>query len=231
MMRMSKKPVATGTLIQSAWFMAALTFVGGYIDAYTFVMRGGVFANNQTGNVAQLGIRLAGGNWMGALDALLPMLATIAGAMLAEHLKVRNPAIAPYRWQRQILVIEGLALIACGFVPVSVPHAVVNLTLSFIAAFQLSAFRSFEGLVHNTTISTGNLRTLGQLIYQALFVDKDTAFRAKTVRYLLVFSSFILGALLGTVGSKLIDIKSIWLCLLPLAWTFWVHRRSVPEAK
>ena len=38
-----------------------LAMVGGYLDAYTFVGRGGVFANAQTGNIVLLGIYAAQG--------------------------------------------------------------------------------------------------------------------------------------------------------------------------
>ena len=36
-----------------------LCLAGGFLDAYTFVTRGGVFANAQTGNIVLLGLELA----------------------------------------------------------------------------------------------------------------------------------------------------------------------------
>ena len=38
-----------------------LSLTGGMLDAYTYVQRGGVFANAQTGNIVKLGILLAQG--------------------------------------------------------------------------------------------------------------------------------------------------------------------------
>ena len=38
-----------------------LALAGGYLDAYTYLCRGGVFANAQTGNMVLLGIRAAEG--------------------------------------------------------------------------------------------------------------------------------------------------------------------------
>ena len=35
-----------------------LTLCGGYLDAYTYFVRGGVFANAQTGNIIKLGIQM-----------------------------------------------------------------------------------------------------------------------------------------------------------------------------
>lgn len=40
-----------------------LAIAGGYLDVYTYVCRGGVFANAQTGNIVLLGINVADGNW------------------------------------------------------------------------------------------------------------------------------------------------------------------------
>ena len=40
---------------------ALLTVGGGFLDAYTYFTRGGVFSNAQTGNLVLLAIRLAEG--------------------------------------------------------------------------------------------------------------------------------------------------------------------------
>ena len=37
---------------------AVLAVVGGFLDAYTYICRGAVFANAQTGNIVLMGIRL-----------------------------------------------------------------------------------------------------------------------------------------------------------------------------
>ena len=39
-----------------------LTLTGGFLDAYTFMLRGGTFANAQTGNIVMTGVNLAKGN-------------------------------------------------------------------------------------------------------------------------------------------------------------------------
>lgn len=36
-----------------------LALAGGFLDAYTYLLRGGVFANAQTGNIVLFGIHLA----------------------------------------------------------------------------------------------------------------------------------------------------------------------------
>ena len=212
-------------LTESAFFMSILTFIGGYQDAYTFITRGGVFSNNQTGNVAKLGISLWQQNWASAFDACMPLIATILGAFFAEHIKNRNSLSRQFAWQQALLRIEAVLLFAVGFVPVTVPHFPVNLAVAFIASMQLSAFRSFEGWTHNTTICTGNLRSTGQYLYRAFFVERNTAYRKKTGRYLFVFSCFVLGAVIGTGLSMWLGSYSSIVCVLPLIVLAVRHQR------
>ena len=47
-----------------------LCFVGGFLDAYTYVSRGGVFANAQTGNLVLLALGFARGDGLSALRYL-----------------------------------------------------------------------------------------------------------------------------------------------------------------
>ena len=52
-----------------------LTMVGGFLDAYTYFERGGVFANAQTGNIVKLGIALSNGARDAYLAYLMPICA------------------------------------------------------------------------------------------------------------------------------------------------------------
>ena len=63
-----------------SYFVAALlSITGGFLDAYTFVSRDGVFANAQTGNFARLAISLAEGSWERALRYVIPILFFVIG--------------------------------------------------------------------------------------------------------------------------------------------------------
>lgn len=61
-----------------------LALTGGFLDAYTYVSRGGVFANAQTGNMVLLGIRLSEGAWRQAAYYFVPIVAFAAGVLLAD---------------------------------------------------------------------------------------------------------------------------------------------------
>ena len=70
---------------------ALLTFVGGFLDAYTFVSHA-VFANAQTGNVVLFGVETASRHWHAALLRLIPIAAFVVGVVAAEHWVVRTSA-------------------------------------------------------------------------------------------------------------------------------------------
>ena len=59
-----------------------LAIAGGYLDVYTYVCRGGVFANAQTGNIVLLGISVADGNWDRIWFYTFPILAFMAGILI-----------------------------------------------------------------------------------------------------------------------------------------------------
>jgi len=67
-----------------------LTLAGGFLDAFTFVGHGGVFANAQTGNVVLLGVEAAAGRWSAAVRHVPALLAYVAGVATAETMM--NPA-------------------------------------------------------------------------------------------------------------------------------------------
>lgn len=65
--------------------MLALT--GGFLDAYTYITRGGVFANAQTGNIVLMGINLAKGDFERVIHYVVPILAFALGILLSEIIK------------------------------------------------------------------------------------------------------------------------------------------------
>jgi uncharacterized membrane protein YoaK (UPF0700 family) len=65
----------------------ALATVGGFLEAYTYVTRDGVFANAQTGNIARMGLNLAQGNVLLTLRYLIPVIAFMVGVTVSLQLR------------------------------------------------------------------------------------------------------------------------------------------------
>ena len=103
-----------GQMSESLVLGLLLALAGGFFDAYTYLCRGGVFANAETGNIVLLGAHLAEGDWEKALRYLLPIVAFAFGVLSAElvkrRFKSRQNRDINIHW-RQIVVLGEMVLV------------------------------------------------------------------------------------------------------------------------
>lgn len=194
---------------ESIPFGVLLAIVGGFLDAYTFIGRGGVFANAQTGNIVLLGVYASEREWEQALIHIPPILAFVIGVIVAESIKNNLLHFFILDWKQAILILEILVLFIVGFIPDTVPNIFVTVTIAFVASVQVSSFRKLVDSPFNTTMSTGNLRSASQAAYIA-FTQKDRESAIKAIRYFTIILSFLFGAFLGGLLTLIIGVKSIW---------------------
>ena len=74
---------------ESFLLCALLTMTGGFLDVYTYITRGHVFANAQTGNVVLLGLNLAEGNIKEVAFYLFPIIAFALGILFTEWIRAK----------------------------------------------------------------------------------------------------------------------------------------------
>ena len=182
---------------------ALLAVAGGFFDAYTYLCRGGVFANAQTGNIVLFGLELAQREWIRALGYLVPIVAFAVGVVVAEvvkhRYKVQQNRDINIHW-RQIIVLAETVLVACmAFLPQE-RNTVVNSVISFVCALQVEAFRKVQGSAIATTMCTGNLRSgTEQLVIWRQTGDRGAAKKMRNYYAIILF--FILGAVLGSFAT------------------------------
>ena len=68
-----------------------LSISGGLQDAYTYMYRGKVFANAQTGNIVLLAQNLVDRNWQAVLRYFSPLLFFALGVAMAECIRMEIP--------------------------------------------------------------------------------------------------------------------------------------------
>jgi uncharacterized membrane protein YoaK (UPF0700 family) len=199
-------------------FALMVTGVSGFLDAYTYLCRGGVFANAQTGNVIFLALDLSERQWGQASQHLWPILAFVLGVAIATHVKRgKLDALLPYpiRWT---VGLQVLVLAIIGFVPASVPHSFVTVPVAFLAAMQIELFRSIGGLNYVAVATTGNLMRWVEAGYTRLV--EPTADSGHAVRvYSLVVLAFAGGAVVGAVATQWLDVRAAWVAGGVLALT------------
>ena len=193
---------------------ALLALAGGFLDSYTYLVRGGVFANAQTGNIVLLGVNLFQGEIPAALHYLLPILAFAAGVLVSELVRRRLEESAVVHWRQVIVVIEMAALGVVAFLPRTL-NMPANAAVSFVCAMQVEAFRKLHGSAFATTMCTGNLRSGTEQLYRYA-VTGDRACRTRGMQYLGIILFFIAGAGLGAWGTGPLKERAVLLACVPL---------------
>lgn len=191
-------------------FGLLLTLANGFLDAYTYLARGGVFANVQTANVIFFALNMSQGKLTSALAHVWPLLAFIAGVGLASHLKsgrVQRYLKHPLRWT---MLLQAIVLFVIGFVPATVAHTYVTVPISFVAAMQIGLFRNIGDFVYLPVATTGNLMRLVESGYTG-FVDHDATARRAFGIYAALTLFFTGGALVGAFATHAWGVHAIWL--------------------
>lgn len=197
-------------------FGVILAIVGGLLDAYTFVGRGGVFANAQTGNIVLLGVYASKRDWNQVLIYAAPIAAFIVGVIVAEWIKKNSSRYLILDWKREILILEMIVLFIVGFLHGSSNNFIVIVTISFVASVQVSSFRKLNDTSYNTTMCTGNLRTASQAAYIAV-TQKDKESATVALHFLIIIGSFLFGALIGGIFTVKLGGKAVWGAVILLA--------------
>jgi uncharacterized membrane protein YoaK (UPF0700 family) len=202
---------ATGGTLSLA---ALLAIAGGFLDAFTYIAHGGVFANAQTGNVVLLGVFAAAGDWVGAVRHVLPILAFFVGVGVAEMVGDPPAGRRLERPQRSALVLEIAVLAVVGALPGSFSNTVIILAVAFIAALQSTIFGRIGGWSVNTTMTTGNLRTVAASAYRVLLRQERDA-SPQAVAFGTICIAFLLGAGLGALLTRWLHNHAAWgVCVL-----------------
>ena len=124
-----------GQMSESNIVMTALTLSGGLQDAYSYFVRGKVFANAQTGNLVLLSDKIVNGDFAGTLKYLVPILAFTLGIFVAEQLKGNLQKARLIHWRQIVVLSEIIMLFIVGLLPISKEiNPIANALTSFSCA-------------------------------------------------------------------------------------------------
>lgn len=196
---------------------ALLTVAGGFLDAYTYLTRGRVFATAQTGNLVLAGLRLVEGQFGLVVLSLIPVLAYALGVLAAEYLRGQLCAHPRLHWRQAVLGVECLLLLIAAFLPSGERFdPAVNIAVSFISALQMQSFRTIQGNVFASTMCTGNLRSGSEALSRFLRTGDHTA-RTQFFQYYAILLFFVLGTVLSAGLTHWLGVRSVLFCVLLLA--------------
>lgn len=207
-----------GQMSESMLTAVFIILSGGLQDSYTYLCRGKVFANAQTGNIVLLSAYLFDGEWSHCTRYLVPVLAFMLGIFVAECVHRHYKYMERVHWRQLIILSEIVLLFAVGFLPQTI-NTFANAVVSFVCAMQVQTFRKVRGHAYASTMCIGNMRS-GTEALCVYFHTHDREVLKKALTYFGVIGIFAVGAGLGSVLTARFAEKGIWVSCLLLAVSF-----------
>jgi len=174
---------------QSKRLALFLTFCAGYVDAYTFIVRGNTLVAGQTGNVVFLSVGLIQHNVSDASAKVMTLLFFMMGVFLLTVYKEKLRIV-----KKPILSLIPLAVLSLiiGFVPQTVDNIYLVPPLAFCMGLVTTAFGEVSGIAYNNAFMTGNIKRT-MLAFGDYFRTKHTPFLREGLIFVSLLSSFVFG--------------------------------------
>lgn len=182
----------------SLWLALMLSFSGGLMDAYSYLQRGKVFANAQTGNILLFSINLTTGNYSQSLHFIFPVIAFSLGIACASMLRLYFQNKPHVHWRQIVVIIEAIIFFTVAFLPQST-NLLANNLISFACGAQVESFRKIQNHASGfaTTMCIGNLRTS-----VACLCEYHKTKNKKTLNRSIAGFLIILAFAVGTIGGN-----------------------------
>ncbi|MDR1841982.1 MAG: DUF1275 domain-containing protein [Holophagales bacterium] len=183
----------------SLWLAMLLSLSGGLMDSYSYLERGGVFANAQTGNILLFSVNLTTDNFTAAIHYIFPVIAFAVGIALASILQFRYENLPHVRWRQIVVLVEALLFFYVAFIPQSL-NLLANSLISLACGAQVESFRKIRNtgveMPIATTMCIGNLRSGVHAMLEYRLTKDKIAFK-KGLFYFAVIAGFAFGAICG----------------------------------
>ena len=215
---MNSKKKRRGQMSEAFCTAMFLSLSGGLQDVYTYLFRGKVFANAQTGNIVLMAVHAFAGEWGQVLHYLVPLCFFALGVFAAElmHQKLQN--LQQLHWRQLVVLCEIVMLFVVGFFPQEW-NLMANALVSFACAMQVQTFRKVNGYAFASTMCIGNLRS-GMESLCAYGKTKDKKILRKSGNYFGIIFLFAVGAALGGHMIGYIGARTIWISCIILLISF-----------
>lgn len=196
-----------------------LTFIGGFLDAYCVILRGGVFASAQTGNIVFIGLDVATSQWSQLPEKISPIIAFAIGTIIVQIAKRHFNMNGLNVWRLWLLAIQIIALVVVGFLPTSVPNMLVTTILAMSMAIQYSSYATVNGYPYANTFTTGNYKKLVENTY-LYFETKQKKYQQKAQYFGLIVGSFFVGTISSGLFVKFFNVRTAWIAAAMLTVFF-----------
>ena len=201
-----------------------LALSGGFMDAYSYINRGKVFANAETGNIILMTLKICEGKFLESVNYIIPILSFAIGVAICEIIKHRKEKINIIHWRQIIVVFEIVAFVFVAFLPQDM-NQIANSIISMISGVQFATFPKVRGTAMATTMCTGNLKAGTQNMYRGIKTGDKSALEKGLYYYVCIFV-FIIGTMVGYLFVKLWAEKAILLAAVAMLIIFLMMFRE-----
>lgn len=181
------------------------------MGAYSYFLKGGVFANAETANLLILAFNIAELNTEGIISVLYPISAFFIGTFFSQMFIEKLGR----RWIPTLLIVEIMALISLSLLPSETPDRVFHVVIAVLSSMQFNTFRKARGVAMSTLFCTAHLRGFGASLYSAIADRKGEEFK-KSLYHGGLIMTFLAGGISCSLISKSLGGYTIALSSLPL---------------
>ena len=193
-----------------------LMLSGGFMGAYSYYLKGGVFANAETANLLIFAMHISQGSFTegsftDAAKVLVPISTFFIGTFFSEMFKDK----LKHRWPSLLIFSEIILLAFLALLPENAPFTIFHVMIALISSMQYNTFREARGVQMSTLFCTAHLRGGGSCLYNAVSKKDRTAYK-KAFYHIGMILTFIAGAMLCSFSSRVLMSRTIALAIIPL---------------
>ncbi|HFI0468941.1 TPA: YoaK family protein [Streptococcus suis] len=206
----------------------SLTFISGYLNAFTYVTQGGRFAGVQSGNVISLAYYMAKGDIAQVVNFCVPILFFVFGQFFT-YLARRYFEKKSWSWHFGSSLIMLIFILLTILLSPIMPAPFTIASLAFVASIQVETFRRLRGAPYANVMMTGNVKNAAYLWFKGM-IEQDAELKKTGRNILLTIIGFMLGVIIATQLSFQFDEYALIGILIPVLYInykLWQEKRPI----
>lgn len=184
----------------------------GFIDAFTYLEKDGVFVSAQTGNMIVFSSKLFTGQFSQAAGHITVFVGFSLGAFVGEAVIQQLKGYFFKKYQ-VFLLIQGSFLLLFALFQQTITDSFMVFLLGLLAGYELTIFRQIGITTVNDGIMTGNAKNLMTNLFSFLF-KKDAIAKKNFINLSLTILLFMIGVGSGSLVAQILPVLCLWFAFL-----------------
>lgn len=194
-----------------------LTFVGGFLEIYSYLLKGGVFATTITGDIIRLTHNIFEGKYFESVRYIFPIIGFFIGVVIALNIEKYYEYKNKY-WRENVILAEIVIIVIVAILHNNEFDYITNSMISCISAIQIQSFINVKDTTYMSTMCTGNTKKL----FEALIRNN----KSRIIVFSCIVGSFVLGVIIGNYLLKIYNTNSILFLLIPLFSVYMIIKKD-----